>query len=227
VRTRSLAPHHAVILWLLGSASVTSALRCALDTQVTLGDLIATLVPVAIAAFWWAVHTYRRANPFTVCFPVIQEEVTPGLEYVAAAMSSSQATLRVGRQELYIRVTNRFGTQLEWFSPGFGTLVRSTTRRKWFARWLRTWDIAPSDVIEIEDVRVLPNHGKDYQCDIRKRPHKIDVYLEPKRRWAADEPLEIVLTVNAKQSWSGVFSFQSLNRQHDKRCATRNKVDVM
>ena len=126
----------------------------------------------------------------------------------------------MGKSILPVIVRNRYGTQLSWFSPRFGTRSYKPTR----SIFRLSWDNAPKSTIQILGLWVLPKRGKERSVQALMTD-ELDVHLAGEG-WAAGEPLELELLIEAGAPWTGRFSFYSRNTKHDKRAWGDAKIEI-
>jgi hypothetical protein len=174
--------------------------------EITVGELAALAVTV-LSAVLFLVRHWRQAHPFRVTFP--KAGAIKEIEYDRPEVG--QWTAPVGFSIVPVIVRNRFGTNLRWFSPRFGTKSYRASRRLLSL----SWDNAPKDTIQIHALRLIPKRGVP-------APHRrvwtdeVDVHFES-YPWSSNEPLEFWLLIKASSEWSGSFAFYSRNEQHDRR----------
>jgi hypothetical protein len=196
-------------------------ISAALENKVTTGQLLAILIPLALAGALWLVRHRRQRHPFSMRLsdqPIgVLGDDPPGKRTYRRSR-----LLSVGDSALTICVTTSVATNVSRFD------LRFVERRN--ARW----GDAPPGKIRITDIRVPEWDGeaereRDFvgPNSVEREPNGVGGFIVSTRRpktWVVGQLLWIEIKVQADAPWSGYLSFEG---RTDRRAFARFRVEVI
>lgn len=209
-----------VVLLLL--MSIVQALRSYIDTQVTLGDLLAVVSPILMAIVVASVGAWRRRHPFSFLFPDQPIDISLDDELRGRTYRRSK-TLFEGNSTLAVEVRSKVATAVTPFDIRFvewrGFRRRSVSPGKLY--------ISTASIPQWEEqTRVDRDAAGANHPDVQGNSvGGITVRTRLPKLLVSGERLMIELHVRASGTWKGYLSFRA--NAEGRRAFCRRRIEVI
>ena len=196
-------------------------LRNIFQVEITLGDILAVLTPLVLAAIGFFVIRWIKAHPFKMEISDQPFDIDPNEQLHRTF--GKRIELRQGKSQLTLAVRTRAATSGSPFD------IRFVQHIGYGQGWR---DVAP-DIINISNVEVPEwNQEAERERDfvgpniVDKRSNGVGGFVVATRkpkRWVVGQYLWIELEVAAHKPWSGYVSYEG---RTDRRAFVRRRVKV-